>query len=101
MSPRTGHGVFPPSRTDASVNTVGTLLNLGQECANCTAHAGATQAYLEVLETTNDFAVEKEWVNLTGHQFSVTGHGFGGMLSLLASIDQGWRGQIKWSHNHG
>ena len=80
---------------------VGTLLNLGPDCANCTAHAGAVQAYLEVKETTNDFAVEKEMVNSTGHQFSVTGHGFGGMLSIIASLDQGWRGQIKWSHNHG
>lgn len=98
--------LLPPCRlrnTYPSLNppAVGTLLNLGPDCANCTAHAGAVQAYLEVKETTNDFAAEKEMVNSTGHQFSVTGHGFGGMLSIIASLDQGWRGQIKWSHNHG
>ncbi|GAA5969198.1 hypothetical protein JCM8115_004314 [Rhodotorula mucilaginosa] len=89
------------STFNMSTTNIGTLLNLGPDCANCTAHAGAVQAYLEVKETTNDFAAEKEMVNSTGHQFSVTGHGFGGMLSIIASLDQGWRGQIKWSHNHG
>ncbi|GAA5993213.1 hypothetical protein JCM10908_004509 [Rhodotorula pacifica] len=89
------------STYNMSTTNIGTLLNLGPDCANCTAHSGALQAYLEVKEQTNDFAVEKQWVEQTKHQFSVTGHGFGGMLSLIASLDQGWRGQIKWSHNHG
>ncbi|POY70305.1 hypothetical protein BMF94_6691 [Rhodotorula taiwanensis] len=89
------------STFNMSTANIGTLLNLGPNCANCTAHAGATQAYLEVREATNDFITEKEWVNTTGHQFSVTGHGFGGMLSLIMSIDQGWRGAVHWSHNHG
>ncbi|GAA5877503.1 hypothetical protein JCM3774_005891 [Rhodotorula dairenensis] len=89
------------STFNMSTTNIGTLLNLGPDCTNCTAHAGAVQAYLEVKEATNDFATEKALVAQTGHQFSVTGHGFGGMLSLIASLDQGWRGQIHWSHNHG
>ena len=99
---------------------VGEVLNLGPDCANCTAHAGALEAYLEVREATNDFAIEKQYVESTvswprvvfdglqaetvpwqGHQWSVTGHAFGGMLSLIASIDLGWRGLLHWSHNHG
>lgn len=36
-----------------------------------------------------------------GHQWSITGHGFGGMVAQVASLDLGWRGLAHWSHNHG
>jgi hypothetical protein len=53
---------FPtPSKT-----SVGTVLNLGPTCTNCTAHAAATQAYLEAKEATDDWAVVKTYVNQTG-----------------------------------
>ncbi|GAA6037590.1 hypothetical protein JCM8097_006129 [Rhodosporidiobolus ruineniae] len=84
----------------SSVN-IGTLLNLGENCANCTAHAGAVQAYLEAKEATNDWELVKYYVNITGHQWSLTGHGFGGMIEQVAALDLGWRGLSHWSHNHG
>ncbi|GAA5904620.1 hypothetical protein JCM6882_004923 [Rhodosporidiobolus microsporus] len=84
-----------------STTNIGTLLNLGENCANCTAHAAATQAYLEAREATNDWELVKYYVNTTGHQWSITGHGWGGMLAQIASIDLGWRGLCHWSHSHG
>lgn len=36
-----------------------------------------------------------------GHQWSITGHGFGGMVAQVASLDLGWRGLCRWTHNHG
>jgi hypothetical protein len=47
-------------------------------CPNCKAHAGAVQAYLEAKEATNDWAAIKSAVAASGHQWSITGHGFGG-----------------------
>uniref|UniRef100_A0A0K3CUC5 BY PROTMAP: gi/472585768/gb/EMS23319.1/ protein of lipase, class 3 family [Rhodosporidium toruloides NP11] gi/647400544/emb/CDR46103.1/ RHTO0S12e00474g1_1 [Rhodosporidium toruloides] n=1 Tax=Rhodotorula toruloides TaxID=5286 RepID=A0A0K3CUC5_RHOTO len=85
---------------DSTVN-IGTLLNLGPNCTDCTAHSAATAAYLEAREITNDFELEQYYVNQTGHQFSVTGHGWGGMLAQVAAIDLGWRGLVRWSHSHG
>ncbi|KAM0754082.1 alpha/beta-hydrolase [Meredithblackwellia eburnea MCA 4105] len=80
-----------------------TALNVGGGCANatCKAHAGALQAYLEAKEATNDWEVVKAAVNSTGHQWSITGHGFGGMVAQVAALDLGWRGLAHWSHNHG
>ncbi|GAA5821125.1 hypothetical protein JCM11251_001975 [Rhodosporidiobolus azoricus] len=89
------------STFNQSTVNIGTLLNLGPDCANCTAHAAATQAYLEAREATNDWELVKYYVNTTGHQWSVTGHGWGGMLAQVASIDLGWRGLCHWSHSHG
>ncbi|BGP35342.1 hypothetical protein JCM10296v2_007178 [Rhodotorula toruloides] len=85
---------------DSTVN-IGTLLNLDPNCTDCTAHSAATAAYLEARELTNDFELEQYYVNTTGHQFSVTGHGWGGMLAQVAAIDLGWRGLVRWSHSHG
>ncbi|GAA5907254.1 uncharacterized protein JCM6883_006195 [Sporobolomyces salmoneus] len=88
-----------------STADIGTALNLGPRCTEveggCTAHAGALQAYLEVKEATNDWELVKYYVNTTGHQWSVTGHGFGGAMALIASIDLGWRNLCHWSHSHG
>ncbi|BGP20066.1 hypothetical protein JCM10213_003550 [Rhodosporidiobolus nylandii] len=89
------------STFNQSTVNVGTLLNLGPDCANCTAHAGATQAYLEAKEITNDWELVKYYVNTTGHQWSITGHSFGGMIAQVASLDLGWRGLSHWSHSHG
>ncbi|GAA5880062.1 hypothetical protein JCM8547_001488 [Rhodosporidiobolus lusitaniae] len=89
------------STFNQSTTNIGTLLNLGENCANCTAHAAATQAYLEAKEITNDWELVKYYVNTTAHQWSVTGHGFGGMIAQIAAIDLGWRGLCHWSHSHG
>jgi hypothetical protein len=77
-----------------------TALNVGN-CDGCTAHAGALKAYLEAKEATNDWEVVKQYVTSTGHQWSITGHGFGGMVAQIAALDLGWRGLSHWSHSHG
>ncbi|GAA5875166.1 hypothetical protein JCM16303_005031 [Sporobolomyces ruberrimus] len=88
-----------------STADIGTILNLGERCTGveggCTAHAGALQAYLEVKEATNNWELVEYYVNTTGHQWSVTGHGFGGMLAQIAAVDLGWAGKLHWSHSHG
>ncbi|GAA5992178.1 hypothetical protein JCM11641_007788 [Rhodosporidiobolus odoratus] len=89
------------STYNQSTVNIGTLLNLGEGCANCTAHAAATQAYLEAKEATNDWELVKYYVNTTGHQWSVTGHGWGGMIAQIGALDMGWRGLCHWSHSHG
>ncbi|KAL8293065.1 hypothetical protein RQP46_000759 [Phenoliferia psychrophenolica] len=61
----------------------------------------AAPTYLEAKEATNDWEIVKEYVNSTGHQWSMTGHGFGGMVAQVAALDLGWRGLSHWSHNHG
>ncbi|KAK4047497.1 hypothetical protein OIV83_005410 [Microbotryomycetes sp. JL201] len=94
-------GMYGWEQLNMTAAPIGDVLNLGPECANCTAHAGALAAYLEAKEATNDWAIEKAYVESTGHQWSITGHGFGGMVSLIASLDLGWRGLCHWSHNHG
>ncbi|KAK4046911.1 hypothetical protein OIO90_006393 [Microbotryomycetes sp. JL221] len=94
-------GMYGWEQLNMTAAPIGEVLNLGPECSNCTAHAGALAAYLEAKEATNDWAVEKQYVETTGHQWSITGHGFGGMVSLIASLDLGWRGLCHWSHNHG
>lgn len=35
-----------------------------------------------------------------GHQWSITGHAFGGMVAQVAALDLGWRGLSHWSHSH-
>jgi len=50
---------------------------------------------------TNSFALAESYVTATGHQWSVTGHGFGGMLAQIAALDLGWRNKLHWSHSHG
>lgn len=54
-----------PTRTPP---TVGELFYLGDNCLNCTAHAAATQAYIEAKEITNDWELVKYYVNTTGAQ---------------------------------
>ena len=49
-------------------------------CPNCTANAQALQAYIDVREATNNFASAYAAVEATGHQWSVTGHGWGGSI---------------------
>lgn len=75
-------------------------LNVGN-CDGCTAHGFALQAYLEAKQATNDWAVVKQAVAATGHQWSVTGWDFGGMVAQVAALDLGWRGLCHWSHSHG
>ncbi|KAM0790325.1 hypothetical protein ACM66B_003210 [Microbotryomycetes sp. NB124-2] len=94
-------GMYGWEQLNMTAAPIGDILNLGPECVNCTAHAGALAAYLEAKEATDDWAIEKQYVESTGYQWSITGHGFGGMVSLIASLDLGWRGLCHWSHNHG
>ncbi|TNY23115.1 hypothetical protein DMC30DRAFT_444650 [Rhodotorula diobovata] len=89
------------STFNQSTVDVGELFYLGDNCLNCTAHAAATQAYIEAKEITNDWELVKYYVNTTGAQWSITGHGFGGMVAQVASLDLGWRGLAHWTHNHG
>lgn len=70
-------------------------LGLGA-CDNCTVNAQALQAYLEAREATNNWALSRARVEETGLEYSITGHGFGGMLSLIASVDLGWAGVCRW-----
>jgi len=78
---------------------IGNAFSLG--CDNCTAHAGAYAAYLEAKDATNDWQVVKQAVNDTGHQWSITGHSFGGMIAQVAALDLGWRNLSHWVHTHG
>lgn len=71
-------------------------LGLGGACANCTVNALAAQAYLEARAETNNWALSRARVEETGLEYSITGHGFGGMLSLIASVDLGWAGICRW-----
>lgn len=72
-------------------------LGLGSDtCSNCTVNAQALQAYLEAREETNNWALSRARVEETGLEYSITGHGFGGMLSLIASVDLGWAGICRW-----
>ncbi|GAA5903442.1 hypothetical protein JCM8208_001921 [Rhodotorula glutinis] len=89
------------STFNQSTVDVGQLFYIGDSCQNCTAHAAATQAYIEAKEVTNDWELVKYYVNTTGAQWSITGHGFGGMVAQVASLDLGWRGLSHWTHNHG
>lgn len=75
-------------------------LNLGN-CTDCKVMSAALDAYLEARELTNDWAIMKDAINRTGAQWSVTGHGFAGAVSLVSSLDLGWRGLCHWSHSHG
>lgn len=89
-------------RSNNTAADISTALNLGATCnTTCTAHEGALTAYLEAKEATNDWAIVKEYVESTGHQWSVTGHGFAGMVAQISAIDLGWRGLCHWSHSHG
>ena len=71
------------------------------DCDNCTAHAGAVDAYIEARTATNNWATVAAAVNATGHQWSITGHGFGGMVAQVAALDLGWAGKSHWIHSHG
>ncbi|GJN94292.1 hypothetical protein Rhopal_007366-T1 [Rhodotorula paludigena] len=89
------------SNFNTSTVNVGEALAIGDRCANCTAHAAATAAYLELKTATNDWDLEAAYVQSTGAQWSITGHGYGGMVAQVASLDLGWRGLAHWTHNHG
>jgi len=84
---------------ESSVN-LDQALGLGT-CGNCTGNAQAVTAYVEAREATNNWAIAAAAVERTGHQWSLAGHGFGGMLSIIGSIDLGWAGRVRWSHNYG
>lgn len=74
---------------------------LGLKCGDCKAHAGAVQAYLEAKAATNNWAKMRAAIKRTGHQWSLTGHAFGGMVAQVASLDLGHQGVAHWTHNHG
>jgi len=77
-------------------------LGLGEDvCENCTVNEYALQGYVEARAATNNWAASRARYESTGLQYSITGHGLGGMHSLIASVDLGWAGVCRWSHNYG
>merc|ERR1711939_860008 len=77
-------------------------LGLGEDvCENCTVNEYALQGYVEARQETNNWALSRARYESTGLQYSITGHGLGGMHSLIHSVDLGWAGVCRWSHNYG
>ncbi|KAL8292659.1 hypothetical protein RQP46_001271 [Phenoliferia psychrophenolica] len=68
-----------------SFDTIG----YGSECPNCTVNAFAAKGYMECRDATNGFATSVAYWKNTTKYFSITGHGLGGMHSLIASVDLG------------
>ncbi|SCZ89827.1 BZ3500_MvSof-1268-A1-R1_Chr1-3g01602 [Microbotryum saponariae] len=96
-------GVYGWQNFNATPMRINEAINIGQGCGNqtCMAHTGAMEAYLEAKDLTNDWAIAKQAVNASGHQWSITGHAFGGMVGLVAALDLGYRGLSHWSHAQG
>lgn len=74
---------------------------LGQACPTCTVNAFAAQGYNEARAATNDFAATRNAYYGQNLVFSITGHGLGGMHSLIASVDMNQRDIAWYSHNYG
>lgn len=55
------------------------------------AHTGAIEAWAEVKEETDDFRTIRE--NIGDLTWSMSGHGFGGMIAQVASLDLHTRSQ--------
>jgi len=78
------------------------VLGLAGECPGCRANAFALQGYLEAKEATNGFEQGMQRWRDTGLWWSQTGHGLGGMLSLIAALDLGGsRNVSKFIHAYG
>jgi len=71
------------------------------DCPNCLVHAAAYQTYLEAKALTADFADVKTVQGYNGHIWSITGHGFGGMVAQIAAVDLGYRGLASAVHSFG
>jgi len=76
-------------------------LNLSDACGDCTVNAEAARAYMECKEETNNFEAIREQYYNSGLVFSITGHGFGGMLSQIASVDFNVQNIAYYSHAYG
>ncbi|KAK9893536.1 hypothetical protein P389DRAFT_112839 [Cystobasidium minutum MCA 4210] len=76
-------------------------LTEGWSCRNCTVNRQAAQAYVEVKEATNDWQEILDAYYNQGLVFSIAGHGFGGMLSQIASVDMNMQGHCWYSHAYG
>lgn len=70
-------------------------------CNNCTANAFAMQGYLECKNETNNWKTIVDAYSGQGLVFSITGHGLGGMHSLIASVDLNYQQIDYYSHNYG
>ncbi|KAH8923319.1 hypothetical protein BT69DRAFT_1281542 [Atractiella rhizophila] len=81
--------------------TPASLSSINVGCPECTAHAGALQAWLEVKEETNDMAVVQEVETYNGHIWSMTGHGFGAMVAQIGAVDLGYRNLAHAVHSFG
>lgn len=76
-------------------------LNLSEACGTCTVNRQAAQAYMEVKAETNDWQTILDAYYNQGLVFSIAGHGFGGMLSQIASVDLNIQGHCWYSHAYG
>ncbi|KAH8923320.1 alpha/beta-hydrolase [Atractiella rhizophila] len=77
------------------------LAPLNVDCDECTAHAAALEAWLEIKELTADMAAVQTVESYNGHIWSLTGHGFGAMVAQVAAIDLGYRNLAHAIHTFG
>lgn len=89
-------GLFGWQQMDHSSVPIAAALHI-DDCDGCQAHGGALRNYLELKQDTADWAWARQVAATSGHEFSITGHGFGGMVGLVAALDLGWNGVAHWS----
>jgi len=78
------------------------VLGLAEECPGCRVNSFALQGYLEAKAATNNFEKGMQRWRDTGLWWSTTGHGLGGMHSLISALDMGGsRNVSKFIHAYG
>ncbi|KAL8280503.1 hypothetical protein RQP46_007151 [Phenoliferia psychrophenolica] len=70
-------------------------------CPGCTVNSFALAGYLECKAETNNWEKIRSAYAGQGLVFSITGHGLGGMHSLIASADLNNQLTDYYSHNYG
>ncbi|KAK9893364.1 hypothetical protein P389DRAFT_175350 [Cystobasidium minutum MCA 4210] len=86
---------------------ISSVFGLDNECGpDCRANAFALAGYIEAYQATNGFEnAMRRWneIKETTPDFyaSTTGHGLGGMHSVLSTVHLGSQGVITFSHNYG
>lgn len=76
-------------------------IGLGRVCEGCTVNSYAAQGYLEAVKETNNFEKARARWEETGLWWSITGHGLGGMHSIIASLVLGQQNISKFTHSYG
>lgn len=84
---------------------------LGIDCAGCTVNTFAMQGWLEAKAATNNFdktisfwqSTRDPWQQMTNSTLflSLTGHGLGGMHTLIASAEYAARNWTFFTHSYG